>query len=157
MSPAMQALVITATLNMLGNFTPVSCTVLQLCHDKLIVLLSSPVPFDDIRIENDVPPLMALLFCPSTDILGDCPPVFSSINSNCLPELLILFLCPMSFHQNWISHLLPPVLTLIWSSFFHHLGDLLPIIGSQQLYSLSQFIVLLEVPKAASRSKSLLS
>ena len=69
MSPAMQALVITATLNMLGNFTPVSCTVLQLCHDKLIVLLSSPVTFDDIRIENNVPPLMALLLCPSTDIL----------------------------------------------------------------------------------------
>ena len=69
MSPPMQALVITATLNMLSNFTPVSCAVLQLCHNKLIILLSSPMTFDDIRIENNVPPLMALLLCPSTDIL----------------------------------------------------------------------------------------
>ena len=69
MSPAMQALVITTTLNMLGDFTPVSCSVLQLCHNQLIILLSSPVTLDDIRIENNVPPLMALLFCPSTDIL----------------------------------------------------------------------------------------
>ena len=140
---------VASTLNTFGYLTPVSSSVLQLGHDQLVVLLSCPVTFDDVGVENNVPSLMALLLSSTTDEIGNFPPVFRTVNSHCLSQFFIFFLCPVSLHKHRIAHFLPPVLALVSCTTLHDLGYLLPVSDPTLKHSILQFLVFLFVPEAS--------
>lgn len=123
----MQALMIASTLNVLSNFAPIPCPILELCHDELVVLLPGPVALNDVGVEYDVPSLVALLLGPAADVLGNSSPILCSVELNSLPQLFVLFFSPVTLHEHGVCHLLPPILALVWGSVLHHLGDLDPV------------------------------
>ena len=80
----MKTLMIASTLDVLCYFTPIASTILKLSHDQLIILLSSPVALDNVWVEHYVPPLVALLLCPSPNMLSYSSPILSTIDSHSL-------------------------------------------------------------------------
>ena len=145
----MQTLVIASTLDTLGYLTPVSSSVLQLSHDQLVVLLPCPVTFDDVRVKDNVPSLMALLLSSATNVISNFPPILRTVDSHCLSQFFIFLLCPVSLDKHRITHLLPSVLALVSCTTLHHLGYLLPVSDPTLLHSSLQLFVLLFIPEAS--------
>ena len=144
---------ITATWHTFRYLAPVSSPVFQLSRDQLLVLLPCPMTLDNLRIEDNVPSLVALLLSPTTNMLSDTPPVPCAMHLHCFPQSVVFLCGPVSLHKHWITELLPPVLTLVISACLHLLSYFLPVSHSKLFYSSSQLLILLFIPESSSRSR----
>ena len=124
--PSLEALLVRTTIDMLRNLLPIAASVLDHCDCELLVLSAGPGALDEVRFEDFVPSLQALLVCAGFNNVSDELPV-ALVFPDCLEKLLIFLVGPLAFDEVGIQCLEPSLPTLLWGAACHVLCNHLPV------------------------------
>ena len=95
--PSLSALLPNPAWQAISNLSPFLRAFLLHKDQHQLVLFFAPRPFDQTRVEDFLPPMQTLNISPAFEGLSNFLPVPSPINFDCLCQLVIFLLRPMSF------------------------------------------------------------